>query len=46
MKIINREDITVEEYREILDREVHHDHEIFKDENGTLRWVPNPRIQE
>ena len=46
MKIINREDITVEEYREILDREFHHDHEIFQDENNLLRWTPNPRVQE
>ena len=30
-----------DEYRLILETEVHHDHEIVKDESGTLRWKPN-----
>lgn len=41
MKIINRDDITDELYREILDVETHHNHEIIEDEDGTLRWKVN-----
>ncbi len=42
MKIINREDITEDIYREILDIETHHDHKIVEDDKGTLRWEENP----
>lgn len=38
MKIVNRNEITNETYREILDVETHHEHIIYEDENGTLRW--------
>jgi hypothetical protein len=39
--IVNRNDITDDTYREILDVETHHDHEIIKDEQGVLRWKEN-----
>ena len=31
-------------YKDICDRE-HHDHPIYKDENGTPRWKPDPAVQ-
>lgn len=40
-KIVPRDKIKEEHYRLILDTETHHDHEIIKDEDGTLRWKPN-----
>ena len=43
--IIKREEITEETYREILDVETHHNHEIIKDDNGTLRWKQNPTVR-
>ena len=42
--IVKREEITEETYREILDVETHHNHEIIKDKNGTLRWKENPTV--
>lgn len=42
--IVKREEITEETYREILDVETHHNHEIIKDKNGTLRWKENPDV--
>jgi hypothetical protein len=42
--IVKREEITEETYREILDVETHHNHEIIKDDNGTLRWKENPTV--
>lgn len=42
--IVKREEITDETYREILDVETHHNHEIIKDKNGTLRWKENPDV--
>ncbi len=44
MKIVTREDVTTEDYREILDTETHHNHVIIEDEHGTLRWEENPDI--
>ena len=43
--IIKREEITEETYREILDVETHNNHEIIKDDNGTLRWKQNPTVR-
>ena len=34
LKKVNREEITVENYRLILDKETHHNHIIIEDENG------------
>lgn len=44
-EIIKREDITVEDYREILDKETHHEHVIIKDQHGTIRWKANPDVR-
>lgn len=38
MKIVNKDEITNETYREILDVETHHKHIIYEDENGKLFW--------
>ena len=43
-KTVKREDITDEIYREILDVETHHNHEIIKDKNGDMRWKENPTV--
>jgi len=47
-KIIKRDQIGPEneEYREILDKETHHQHEIVEDESGTWRWKQNPKVRE
>lgn len=44
LKILKREEIDVEMYREILDKETHHNHEIIEDENGTIRWKEDPHV--
>lgn len=44
MTEVNRADITDEYYREILDKETHHDHAIITDAQGTLRWKENPNV--
>lgn len=41
IKIVPRDKIKEEHFRLILDTETHHNHEIIKDEDGTLRWKPN-----
>ena len=48
MKVISREEAsnTSEQYKEILDKEWHHDHEIIQDEQGTFRWKQNPKVRE
>ena len=33
-------------YAEIMARETHHEHEIIRDENGTLRWKENPTVNQ
>ena len=43
--IIKREEITIDTYRDILDNETHHNHEIIEDEHGTLRWKENPDVK-
>lgn len=40
-KIINRKDINEDIYKEIFDKESHHNHIIIQDENGTYRWEEN-----
>jgi len=45
-KVVKREDITDETYREILDIETHHNHEIIEDEHGTLRWKSVPKVRQ
>ena len=45
-KSILRSDITEDTYREILDVETHHDHEIIQDEHGTLRWKEEPGVRK
>lgn len=46
MKTVNRNEITDETFREILDVETHHDHIIYKDENGTLRWKEDSNVRK
>ena len=43
---IDRKSVTDSRFREILEREGHHDHAIIKDGNGTLRWKANPRVEK
>ena len=45
--IVSREELMdVDTYKEIFDIEFHHDHEIIRDQNGTVRWKADPRINE
>lgn len=44
METINRNKIIDETYRQILDIETHHDHEIIADSQGTYRWKPNATV--
>lgn len=46
MRIVKREDITEETYREVLDIETHHDHVIVEDERGILRWKQNKEVRD
>jgi len=45
LNLIKREEITEETYREILDVETHHNHQIIIDKNGTLRWKENLNVE-
>ena len=45
VKVIDRNSITADTYREILDVEVHHNHPIIEDDHGTLRWEANPSVR-
>lgn len=45
MEIVKREDIKVQDYIEIFEKEKHHNHEIIRDENGTLRWKENEVVE-
>ncbi len=45
-KIINRSEILESTYVEMLRTESHHNHEIIKDEHGTIRWKENPNIRQ
>ena len=35
---------SIEEYKLIVDTEIHHNHEIIKDKNGILRWKENKTV--
>lgn len=44
--IISREELMdVDTYKEIFDIEFHHNHEIIRDQNGTVRWKADPVIE-
>lgn len=44
--IISREELMdVDDYKEIFDIEFHHNHEIIRDQNGTVRWKADPFIE-
>ena len=45
MEIVKREDIKVQDYIEIFEKEKHHNHEIIRDDNGTLRWKENEVLE-
>lgn len=44
MKLIDRSTITDPEFVEILKSESHHDHGIYEDAHGRLRWVENVQV--
>ena len=48
MEVVSREEASAEaeDYKEILDKESHHNHEIIRDDSGTLRWKENPMVNE
>ena len=48
MKTISREEVALidEDYKLIVDKEWHHDHEIITDDHGTIRWKENPKVRE
>jgi hypothetical protein len=47
METVSRESISgIEQYKEILEKESHHDHELIKDERGALRWKEDPKVIE
>ncbi len=48
MEVVSREEASsiAETYKEILDKEWHHDHEIIRDGHGTLRWRKDPKVDE
>ena len=45
MKTIKREDIDVDDYVEIFEKESHHDHEVVETPDGILRWKENDRVE-
>jgi hypothetical protein len=47
MEVVKREELMdVDSYKEIFDIEFHHNHEIIRDENGTIRWKGDPKLNE
>ena len=46
--VVSREEVAKlsEDYAEIMARETHHEHEIIRDKNGTLRWKENPTVNQ
>lgn len=48
METVTREEAaaTADTYKEVLDKETHHAHEIIRDDNGTLRWKENPTVRK
>lgn len=47
MEILNRKQVSKisDEYKEVLDREKHHNHELVM-VNGVIRWKENERIKD
>jgi hypothetical protein len=45
-KTITREAASAisDDYKEVLDKETHHNHEIIEDEQGTLRWKEDEQV--
>ena len=46
METIQRKDLTDETSLEIIEAENHHDHEIIKDDTGTIRWKMNSDVRK
>jgi len=44
-KIVSRKSVKDDLYQEIFKKEKH-DHELIKDEEGTLRWKANPSVRK
>lgn len=44
MKTIQRAEIKEDTYQVIFETEKHHNHEIIKDNNGTLRWKESANV--
>jgi len=45
MKTVDRKDLP-DFYKEWIDKESHHDHEIIEDKNGTLRWKRDESVDK
>lgn len=43
---INRQDITEDYAREVLDKETHHEHPIIRRKDGRLCWLPNGDVTQ
>jgi hypothetical protein len=46
MKIIQRDQILGEDYKNIIETESHHRHDIIEGEDGTLRWKGNKNVKD
>jgi len=48
MKIITREEVSSinEGYKEVLDSEVHHNHELILDDHDVIRWKENAHVRK
>ncbi len=44
-KYIDRSAVTYPDFREILDKETHHDHKVCEHKDETLYWEPNKAVQ-
>lgn len=46
MKGMKRKEVSElnNDYREMLEKESYHDHEIIMDDNGTIRWKADPTV--
>ncbi len=44
-KIIKRDEVHTS-YKELLELEAHHDHEIIMDDHGTIRWKKDPEVDK
>lgn len=45
MRVISRSEVP-DDYKEMLEKESHHNHEIIVDEHGTIRWRKNKFIDD